>query len=124
MNWHRYPNLGRSGPIPGSMYRSTGDDGRTWAVYPVYEKGRGGRRLKKVVWRLYEDGRPLGRPFVSARLAKAFAEAYEALGDDRRARREFLRNGGEWSHQRQAEWRHERDEREYARYRAEGLISD
>jgi hypothetical protein len=82
-----------------------------WGVYivsPRPARGRGGRTLRRIVWHLYENNQFIGRPFHSARLAKAFAEALAALGDDRRARRELIADGAGWCYDKENEWREAR----------------
>lgn len=97
-------------PIPSSRYLS--DDGR-FSVEPRYARSRNGRRrLKSVVYHLHEHGRMIGKPFESVWLAREFAEALAALGDDRRARAEFIRNGGEWCYDRYWQRQRERRKRE------------
>jgi hypothetical protein len=110
VNWHRYPMLGGLGmssraPIPSSRYMS---EGGMYTVEPRYAKSRTGRRLKRVVWHLYENRRMIGMPFHSARLAKAFAEALAELGDDRWARAALIRDGAGWCYDKEREWRRER----------------
>jgi hypothetical protein len=116
MKWTRLPVTSAPGmsiraPIPSSRYVAEDYSGATYLVYsvdPRYLIGRGGRRLKRVVWHLHENGRMIGRPFNSARLAKAFAEALNAIGDDRRARDALIRDGAGWCYDREREWRDER----------------
>lgn len=109
MTWSRYPllsiGLSRpfSSPFPSSFYMAG-----EYKVMPKYARGHGGRILKRIVWHLYKNNRMIGRPFHSARLAKAFAEAYAALGDDRRARAVMLRDGAQWCYDKEREWRRER----------------
>lgn len=121
MKWLRVPSLIKQAgmTLPAKAYWRSDDD--VYVVYPSFGRGRRGRRLKSVVWRLTERKRPVGKSFASARLAKAFADALAALGDDRRARAEFIRNGGEWCYQKENEWRRKRDDAAFARYDARRL---
>ncbi len=97
MNWSRVPSL----PIPGgdithpakSAYVS---EGGAFRVTPTFARDRRGRRLKRTAWRLLEGNRQVGQSFYTAKLAKAFAEALDALGNDPGVRREFIRNGAAW----------------------------
>lgn len=111
MNWSRVPTLG-SLSAAKSSYLSAGGEFR---IVPEQARSRTGKKLKRVVWRLYEGGRAVGRPFNSARLAKAFAEAFAALGADRDARAKFLSDGAGWCYDKEREWRADRYEQE--RYR-------
>jgi len=96
MRWSRMPplsGLGASTRPKKSSYLS--DDG----VYVSCQTtcfNRRNQRTKQVVWQLTEGGRFIGQAFYTAKLAKAFAEAFAALGDDQRARREMIRNGAQW----------------------------
>lgn len=111
MKWERVNTAHAFGEPRVSSYLS--DDGR-FRVHPRFERGRYKQRTKRVVYWLYENRRFIGNPFASARLARAFAEALADLGDDRQARREFIRNGAEWCWDKEREWRNARDERRWA----------
>lgn len=123
MKWERYVIPGRShvDPPQGSFRSDVGE----FVIHPHWERGRHGRKLKSVVWKLYEHRRMVGQPFASAKLAKAFAEALHELGDDRLARRKFIREGAVWCAKYEAveRWRekgetHAEAEVRYDAYRA------
>jgi hypothetical protein len=91
-----------------------------FALVAHWGKGRYRRQTKQVVWHLYEKGRMIGRPFASSLTAKAFAEAYAAIpADDKRARAEFVRDGGHWSYQWERARREKMADARRERWRAE-----
>lgn len=116
MRWSKYPALTGFDHYRHPAKDSHRSDDGLYRVQPGYGTGYDGKRLKQVVWKLYEGQRVIGRPFHSLRLAKAFAEALAALGEDRRARADFIKNGAEWCYAKENEWRQERDRRHFASF--------
>ena len=119
MNWSRVPTLAISLSMSRPHRSSYLSEGGAYRVAPVFARGRGGRRTKRVAWELTEGGRRIGNPMRSAAMAKAFAAELAELGDDRRARAAFIRDGGEWCWQWQQARTAARDQAWYAKYAAE-----
>lgn len=97
MTWSRVPTLSVTMALSRPQASSYLSYGGEYRVSPVFARGRGGRRLKSTAWELTAGGRYIAS-FQTAKLAKLFAEALDELADDRRARRDFIRSGGQWTY--------------------------
>lgn len=107
MEWSSYqaraPQPARRG------WRAEGRHG-LYVLAPVFSRSRTGRRLKRVHYKLTISGRFIAN-IHSARLGRAWADAYDEL-TDRAERRSFLRDGAAWCYRWENEQRVRRAQRE------------